>query len=68
MKNKKLIKDLGNLFEEEENAEKIIKDMDRRLKILQEKITKVHSGKKPKNSYVHFLLEQQAVKIILLMT
>ena len=45
---KKLIKDLGNLFEEEENAEKIIKDMDRRLKILQEKITKAHSGKKPK--------------------
>lgn len=45
---KNLIRSLGNLLEEKENADKIIKDMDRRLKILQEKITKAHSGKKPK--------------------
>ena len=45
---KKLIKDLANLVEEKENGEKIIKNMDTRLKALQDKIAKNHKGVKPR--------------------
>ena len=45
---KKLIRDLANLVEEKENGEKIIKNMDNRLKTLQAKIAKNYKGAKPK--------------------
>ena len=45
---KKLIRDLANLVEEKENGEKIIKNMDDRLKALQNKIAKNYKGAKPR--------------------
>ena len=45
---KKLIRDLANLVEEKENGEKLIKNMDERLKALQNKIAKNYKGAKPK--------------------
>ncbi len=45
---KKLIRDLANLVEEKENGEKLIKNMDDRLKALQNKIVKNYKGVKPK--------------------
>ena len=45
---KKLIRDLANLVEEKENGEKLIKNMDDRLKALQNKIAKNYKGVKPK--------------------
>ena len=45
---KKLIRDLANLVEEKENGEKLIKNMDDRLKALQNKITKNYKGTKPR--------------------
>ncbi|MDC7954314.1 ABC transporter substrate-binding protein [Fusobacterium simiae] len=45
---KKVIRDLANLVEEKENGEKIIKNMDDRLKILQNKIAKSYKGTKPR--------------------
>ena len=45
---KKLIRDLANLVEEKENGEKLIKNMDDRLKALQNKIAKNYNGAKPK--------------------
>ena len=45
---KKLIRDLANLVEEKENGEKLIKNMDERLKALQNKIAKNYKGVKPK--------------------
>ena len=45
---KKLIRDLANLVEEKENGEKLIKNMDDRLKVLQNKITKNYRGAKPR--------------------
>ena len=45
---KKLIRDLANLVEEKENGEKIIKNMDNRLKALQNKIAKNYKGAKPR--------------------
>jgi len=45
---KKLIRDLANLVEEKENGEKLIKNMDDRLKALQNKITKNYKGVKPR--------------------
>ena len=45
---KKLIRDLANLVEEKENGEKLIKNMDDRLKALQNKITKNYKGPKPR--------------------
>ena len=45
---KKLIRDLANLVEEKENGEKLIKNMDDRLKALQNKIAKNYKGAKPK--------------------
>ncbi|MCY7008464.1 ABC transporter substrate-binding protein [Fusobacterium simiae] len=45
---KKVIRDLANLVEEKENGEKIIKNMDDRLKILQNKIAKSYEGAKPR--------------------
>ncbi|OFO31156.1 hemin receptor [Fusobacterium sp. HMSC064B11] len=45
---KKLIRDLANLVEEKENGEKLIKNMDNRLKVLQNKIAKNYKGAKPK--------------------
>ena len=45
---KKSIKDLANLVEEKENGEKIIANMDNRLKALQNKIAKNYKGAKPK--------------------
>lgn len=45
---KKLIRDLANLVEEKENGEKIIKNMDNRLKALQDKIAKNYKGAKPR--------------------
>ena len=45
---KKSIKDLANLVEEKENGEKIIKNMDNRLKALQNKIAKNYKGAKPR--------------------
>ena len=45
---KKLIRDLANLVEEKENGEKLIKNMDDRLKALQNKITKNYKGAKPR--------------------
>ena len=45
---KKLIRELANLVEEKENAEKLIKNMDDRLKALQNKITKNYKGAKPR--------------------
>ena len=45
---KKLIRDLANLVEEEENGEKLIKNMDDRLKDLQNKIAKNYKGAKPR--------------------
>ena len=43
---KKVIRDLANLVEEKENGEKIIKNMDNRLKALQNKIAKNYKGAK----------------------
>jgi len=45
---KKSIKDLANLVEEKENGEKIITNMDNRLKVLQNKIAKNYKGAKPR--------------------
>ena len=45
---KKLIRDLANLVEEKENGEKIIANMDNRLKALQNKIAKNYKGAKPR--------------------
>ena len=45
---KKSIKDLANLVEEKENGEKIITNMDNRLKALQNKIAKKYKGSKPR--------------------
>ena len=45
---KKVIRDLANLVEEKENGEKIIKNMDDRLKVLQNKIAKNYKGAKPR--------------------
>ena len=45
---KKLIRDLANLVEEKENGEKIIKNMDNRLKALRDKIAKNYKGAKPR--------------------
>ena len=45
---KKSIKDLANLVEEKENGEKIIANMDNRLKALQNKIAKKYKGAKPR--------------------
>ena len=45
---KKLIRDIANLVEEKENGEKLIKNMDDRLKALQNKITKNYKGAKPR--------------------
>ena len=45
---KKLISELANLVEEKENGEKLIKNMDDRLKALQNKITKNYKGAKPR--------------------
>ena len=45
---KKFIRDLANLVEEKENGEKLIKNMDDRLKALQNKITKNYKGAKPR--------------------
>ena len=45
---KKVIRDLANLVEEKENGEKIIKNMDNRLKALQNKIVKNYKGAKPR--------------------
>ena len=45
---KKVIRDLANLVEEKENGEKIIKNMDNRLKVLQNKIAKNYKGAKPR--------------------
>ena len=45
---KKVIRDLANLVEEKENGEKLIKNMDDRLKDLQNKITKNYKGAKPR--------------------
>lgn len=45
---KKLIKELANLVEEKENGEKLIKNMDDRLKALQDKIAKNYKGAKPR--------------------
>lgn len=45
---KKMIRDLGKLLEEEENAEKIIEDMDSKLKKIQTKIAKNYRGEKPR--------------------
>ena len=45
---KKLIRDLANLVEEKENGEKLIKNMDDRLKALQNKIAKNYKGVKPR--------------------
>ena len=45
---KKLIRDLANLVEEKENGEKLIKNMDDRLKDLQNKIAKNYKGTKPR--------------------
>ena len=45
---KKLIRELANLVEEKENGEKLIKNMDDRLKALQNKITKNYKGVKPR--------------------
>ncbi|ALQ38335.1 ABC transporter substrate-binding protein [Fusobacterium hwasookii] len=45
---KKLIRDLANLVEEKENGEKLIKNMDDRLKALQNKIAKNYRGAKPR--------------------
>ena len=45
---KKLIRELANLVEEKENGEKLIKNMDDRLKALQNKITKNYKGAKPR--------------------
>ena len=45
---KKLIRDLANLVEEKENGEKLIKNMDDRLKALQNKIVKNYKGAKPR--------------------
>ncbi|MFZ8018974.1 ABC transporter substrate-binding protein [Fusobacterium watanabei] len=45
---KKVIRDLANLVEEKENGEKIIKNMDNRLKALQNKIAKNYKGSKPR--------------------
>ena len=45
---KKVIRDLANLVEEKENGEKIIKNMDNRLKALQNKIAKNYKGAKPR--------------------
>ena len=45
---KKVIRDLANLVEEKENGEKIIKNMDNRLKALQNKIEKNYKGAKPR--------------------
>ena len=45
---KKLIRDLANLVEEKENGEKLIKNMDNRLKVLQNKIAKNYKGAKPR--------------------
>ena len=45
---KKLIRELANLVEEKENGEKLIKNMDDRLKALQNKIVKNYKGAKPR--------------------
>lgn len=45
---KKVIRDLANLVEERENGEKLIKNMDDRLKSLQNKIAKNYKGAKPR--------------------
>ena len=45
---KKLIRELANLVEEKENGEKLIKNMDDRLKALQNKIAKNYKGVKPR--------------------
>ena len=45
---KKLIRDLAILVEEKENGEKLIKNMDDRLKALQNKIAKNYKGAKPR--------------------
>ena len=45
---KKVIRGLANLVEEKENGEKIIKNMDNRLKALQNKIAKNYKGAKPR--------------------
>ena len=45
---KKLIRDLAILVEEKENGEKIIANMDNRLKALQNKIAKNYKGAKPR--------------------
>ena len=45
---KKVIRGLANLVEEKENGEKIIKNMDDRLKALQNKIAKKYKGGKPR--------------------
>ena len=45
---KKLIRDLANLVEEKENGEKLIKNMDDRLKALQNKIAKNYKEVKPR--------------------
>lgn len=45
---KKLIRDLASLMEEKENGEKLIKDMDTRLKDLQNKIAINYKRKKPR--------------------
>ena len=45
---KKLIRDLAILVEEKENGEKIIANMDNRLKALQNKIAKKYKGPKPR--------------------
>lgn len=45
---KMVIRDLANLVEEKENGEKIIKNMDDRLKVLQNKIAKNNKGARPR--------------------
>ena len=45
---KKLIRDLAILVEEKENGEKLIANMDNRLKALQNKIAKKYKGPKPR--------------------
>ena len=45
---KKLIRDLAILVEEKENGEKLIANMDNRLKTLQNKIAKKYKGPKPR--------------------
>ena len=45
---KKLVKELANLVKESQNGEKIVKDMDKRLEIVQKKIVKSYKGQKPK--------------------